>query len=187
MHFIKKVFWWSWRELCTYVPTSMTSRIITEQSADLFHGRMLFYVRSKPGCQMVHFQTKIAVWENSGWSCYGRCWPILWTFGLFYGHLIYLMAIWYISWWFGIFFSISVYCTKRNLATLVARCRNVSSQSSNRCDAKKTSFQPLMFISFQRDRPSGLKVKQTQRPETQPSEIGINSKHRNLKIRRRVH
>jgi hypothetical protein len=28
---------------------------------------------------------------------------ILWTFGLFYGHLVYLTAIWYILWPLGIF------------------------------------------------------------------------------------
>jgi hypothetical protein len=39
------------------------------------------------GCQMVHFQTKIAIWVNFGGSSNGRCWSILWTFGLFVGHL----------------------------------------------------------------------------------------------------
>jgi hypothetical protein len=40
----------------------------------------------------------------------GRCWSMLWPFGLFYGHLVYIfyghlvyfMAIWYILWPFGI-------------------------------------------------------------------------------------
>jgi hypothetical protein len=71
-------------------------------------------------------------------------WPILRPFGLhilrplclfdiFYGHLVYLMAIWYILWPFGIFYGHLVYfmliwyifpvlvsCTKENLATLLA-------------------------------------------------------------------
>jgi hypothetical protein len=31
-------------------------------------------------------------------------WYILWSFGIFYGHLVYFMVIWYILWSFGIFF-----------------------------------------------------------------------------------
>jgi hypothetical protein len=47
-------------------------------------------------------------------------WYILWPFGIFYGHLVYFMAIWY---WYhfpslGIFFTPLVSCTKKNLATL---------------------------------------------------------------------
>jgi hypothetical protein len=39
------------------------------------------------------FRPKIAIWVNFGGSCNGRCWYILWTFGLFYNHLINVMAI----------------------------------------------------------------------------------------------
>jgi hypothetical protein len=47
--------------------------------------------------------------------------------GLFYGNLVYLAAIWYMFWLFGIcfgyleyvFFPVLVYCTKKNLATLI--------------------------------------------------------------------
>jgi hypothetical protein len=46
--------------------------------------------------------------------------------GIFYAHLKYLIAIWYILWpfgpiccHFGIFFPVVVYCTKKNLATLL--------------------------------------------------------------------
>jgi hypothetical protein len=35
-------------------------------------------------------------------------------------NLVYLLAIWYIKWLFGIFFPVLVYCTKKNMATLVA-------------------------------------------------------------------
>jgi hypothetical protein len=38
--------------------------------------------------------------ENVG-IFYGECWYILWTFGIFYGHLVYFMDIWYILWTFG--------------------------------------------------------------------------------------
>jgi hypothetical protein len=45
------------------------------------------------------FKTKIPVWVNFGGPCNGRCWYILWTF--------------------GIFFSILACCTKKYLATLL--------------------------------------------------------------------
>jgi hypothetical protein len=56
------------------------------------------------GCKMAYFQTKIPILVNFGGSCNGKCWYILWPFGLFYGHLVYftygrlvyLMVIWYI-------------------------------------------------------------------------------------------
>jgi hypothetical protein len=70
---------------------------------------------------MVYFQTrKIPIWVNFGGSaCNGRCWYVLWPFGLFKGYLVYLKAIWYILWSFGIFFPILECCTKNVLATLV--------------------------------------------------------------------
>jgi hypothetical protein len=64
---------------------------------------------------------KIPVWVNFGVSSNGISWYILLPFGLFYGHWKYFMAIWYILWLFGIpIFPILVFCTKKNLATLVA-------------------------------------------------------------------
>jgi hypothetical protein len=45
--------------------------------------------------------------------------------GIFYGHLVHFTAFGYILWPFSIFFghlvyfSVLVYCTKKNLATLV--------------------------------------------------------------------
>jgi hypothetical protein len=63
------------------------------------------------GCQMVHFKTK---YSNLGFfleSYNGRCWYILCPFSVFYGHLVYCMAIlvyllviWYI-------FSVLVCCS----------------------------------------------------------------------------
>jgi hypothetical protein len=38
--------------------------------------------------------------------------------GIFYGHLVYFVAIWYILCLFGINFPVLVFCTKKNLATL---------------------------------------------------------------------
>jgi hypothetical protein len=39
------------------------------------------------------FKPKIPIWVNFGGSCNGSCWYILWPFGLFYGHLVYFVAI----------------------------------------------------------------------------------------------
>jgi hypothetical protein len=39
--------------------------------------------------------------------------------GIFFYHLVYFVAIWYI-------FPVLVYYTKKNLATLVGRCRMMS-------------------------------------------------------------
>jgi hypothetical protein len=36
-------------------------------------------------------------------------WFILWSFGIFYSHLVYFVAIWHILWSFGIFYSHLVY------------------------------------------------------------------------------
>jgi hypothetical protein len=44
----------------------------------------------------MYFQTKIAIWINFGRPFDGRCYNILWPFGLFYSHLIYCIAVWYI-------------------------------------------------------------------------------------------
>jgi hypothetical protein len=73
-----------------------------------------FDTRGKQGCQMVYFQTKNPdvgkFWSVLQWKMLGIFWP----FGLFYilpfrifiAHLVY--------------FSLLVFCTKKNLATLVA-------------------------------------------------------------------
>jgi hypothetical protein len=38
--------------------------------------------------------------------------------GIFYGNLVYFVAIWYILWSFWYIFPVLVICTKKNLATL---------------------------------------------------------------------
>jgi hypothetical protein len=75
---------------------------------------LLLLLTFSPRCRECHleirvarcyiFRPKIAVWINFGGPCNGRYSYISWTFGLFYGHLIYFMDIWYILWYFGIFF-----------------------------------------------------------------------------------
>jgi hypothetical protein len=64
---------------------------------------------------------KIPIWINLGGSFNGKSWYILWPVGLFYGHWKYFMAIWYSLWSFGIFLHVLVFCTKKNLATLMLR------------------------------------------------------------------
>jgi hypothetical protein len=64
------------------------------------------------GCQMAYFQNQKSLFykileglavEDVG-IFYGHLvyfmaiWYILWPFGIFYGHLVYFVAIWYILW-----------------------------------------------------------------------------------------
>jgi hypothetical protein len=67
---------------------------------------------------MVYFQTKNPdlgkFWKVFQWKML----VFLWPFCLFYGHMVYVMAIWYILWSFGIFFPFWYICrTEKNLAT----------------------------------------------------------------------
>jgi hypothetical protein len=50
------------------------------------------------------FKPKLPIWVNFIGSCNGSCCYILWPFGIFYGHLVYFVAIWCILLLFGIFF-----------------------------------------------------------------------------------
>jgi hypothetical protein len=36
------------------------------------------------------FKPKIPIWLNFGGPYKGKCWYILWSFGIFYGHLVML-------------------------------------------------------------------------------------------------
>jgi hypothetical protein len=63
---------------------------------------------SLQGCSRVArwyiFKPKILIWVNSEGSYNGTCWYIIWTFGIFFGRLVYFATIWYILRVFGIFF-----------------------------------------------------------------------------------
>jgi hypothetical protein len=62
---------------------------------------------------MVYFQTKNPI--------LGKFWKVLqWKMLVFYGQMVYFMAIWYIMWSFGIFFPFWYIATEKNLATLPA-------------------------------------------------------------------
>jgi hypothetical protein len=73
---------------------------------------------SVQGCQMVlFFKPIIQIWVIFGGSCNGRCWYILQSFGIFYGHWVYFVVIWYN-------FPVLVCCDEKNLATLYPSHRN---------------------------------------------------------------
>jgi hypothetical protein len=55
------------------------------------------------------FRPKIVIWVHFGGPCDGICWCNLWTFGLFYGQLVYFTASWSILRQFGIFCGHLVY------------------------------------------------------------------------------
>jgi hypothetical protein len=58
------------------------------------------------------FKPNIQIWVNFGGTCNGRCWYILWAFGLrilrpiglLCGHLVYFMALGYIFPGFGMLY-----------------------------------------------------------------------------------
>jgi hypothetical protein len=63
------------------------------------------------------FKPKIPIWEKFGGPLNGKCWFSLWSFGTFYGHLVYLWAFGNVV-IIGSFFTVLVHCVKKNLATL---------------------------------------------------------------------
>jgi hypothetical protein len=56
---------------------------------------------------------KIPIWVFFGGHWNGKCWCILWPFGIFHEHLVILLS-------FGIIFPDLVNCMKKDLATLVS-------------------------------------------------------------------
>jgi hypothetical protein len=59
------------------------------------------------GCRAARwyvFKQKIPIWVNLGGPYIEKCGYIFWSFGIFYGHLEYCMAIWNILWPFGIYY-----------------------------------------------------------------------------------
>jgi hypothetical protein len=81
---------------------SFVSKVQTD-----FDCRKCFQIRQATdlGCQMVYFRTKNT---NLGKLWMELCRYILWPFGLFYGHLVYFMAIWSILWPSGIYYGFLV-------------------------------------------------------------------------------
>jgi hypothetical protein len=63
------------------------------------------------------FKPKIPLWVNVGGPCSGRCWFILWPFGIFYGHLAFGLFYGNLG-IFGPVLHTLVLCNKKNLATL---------------------------------------------------------------------
>jgi hypothetical protein len=91
------------------------------------------------------FKPKIQIWVNFGWSCNGRSWYILWTLGPFYEVFCYIL--WTLAKVRGNFFPVWVFCTKKNLATLmgiIAVGKEIWKQNLFRifcCPTFKTIFQ----------------------------------------------
>jgi hypothetical protein len=66
-------------------------------AANFYLALKCFLKRTKiQGCQMHYFQAKNPNLDNFGGTCNGRCWYILWRFGLFYGNLVFFVANWFI-------------------------------------------------------------------------------------------
>jgi hypothetical protein len=62
----------------------------------------------------------LAILASFGGPCNGRyLYVFLWQSGVFYGHMVYFVAIWYILCVFGTFFPVLVCCDKNNLAIRV--------------------------------------------------------------------
>jgi hypothetical protein len=78
----------------------------------------VFHARLPDGTNI--FKPKIPILVNFGGSCSGKGRYILWLFGLFYGHLVYVVAIWYNLKSFDIFSPVLVCCAKKNLASQVS-------------------------------------------------------------------
>jgi hypothetical protein len=57
------------------------------------------------------------LWNWKALAC--KIFVYIMAFGLFFAVLVYFMAIWYVCCHFGTFFTILVFCTKKNLASLV--------------------------------------------------------------------
>jgi hypothetical protein len=82
------------------------------------------YIPGLPYC--IFSNQKIPIWVNFEGTWNGRCWYIFRPFGIFngkvgifYGTLVYFMAILYILWSSDIFSPVLVCCSKKNLATLL--------------------------------------------------------------------
>jgi hypothetical protein len=87
------------------------------------------WTKAEQGCQMAYFQTKNTYLGKFWGSCNGKCWYIIWPFGL---HIVPLfdifVAIWHI-------FLVLVCSIKKNLATLRPRpvCKSSHKSSSFFC------------------------------------------------------
>jgi hypothetical protein len=93
-------------------------------------------VTAKQGCQMVFCSCQKSqfslILESLGMENiirFHRHFCILWSFGIFGGHLVYFVVIWNILWPFDIYFPILVYCAKKNLATLLRNIVEIHAQT----------------------------------------------------------
>jgi hypothetical protein len=71
------------------------------------------------------FKPKIPICVKFGGRWNGKFYYIVWPFGIFFGHLVYFMAVWYSLRSLGIFFLFWYVWTKKNLATLIETRRRL--------------------------------------------------------------
>jgi hypothetical protein len=85
------------------------------------------------GCQMAYFQTRNPYLGKFLTDLQWKMLVYFRQFGIFYGFLVYFVAILYSLWLFGIYFVVLVRCAKKNLATL-------GKFRSFYCDSNKTGL-----------------------------------------------
>jgi hypothetical protein len=78
------------------------------------------------------FKPKIPIWVNFWGPSNEKCLYILWSVGIFYGHLVKFMAVCYSLWSLCIFFPFWYVWTNKNLATLVDAAKVFSQNESPR-------------------------------------------------------
>jgi hypothetical protein len=119
-----------WR-IYIFISTWMASRVNND------HGKEAKVLFGYAGVARF-YKPKIIIWINFRGACNGRCWNILWPFGIFYVHLVYSVASWYMLWLFGVFILVLVCFAKKNLATLC--CATNVGQFFNICRGLKISL-----------------------------------------------
>jgi hypothetical protein len=99
------------------------------------------------------FNPKIQIWVNFRGSCNGKCWYILWPFGISYSHMVYFIAIRYIGWLFGIVCTVLVCCGRKHLAALTQT--RIHRMDSKHC-LRNFHFRHLLFygVTFGKKNPS---------------------------------
>jgi hypothetical protein len=94
---------------------------------------------------------KIPILVKFGGPWNGKCYYILWPFGILYGHLVQFMAL-YSLWSFGTFFRFWYVWTGKNLATLSQSNKmhwNISPKCARFADQTFGFFATSLFIDQQ--------------------------------------
>jgi hypothetical protein len=108
--------------------SSQSTFVHTEPTWEVHWTPSRLVTSGRQGCQTAYFQTPNHPILGKFWTVLnGRCWFILWPFGVFYCHLVYFNALWCILMPFCVFYCHLVHfllnlvcCNKKHLANLVA-------------------------------------------------------------------